>query len=154
MKKQIITCVGILALLSACSAQQDGRCFSVNCSSARQECPKKGVLMKENTAYFSLNSDQLTKSDKQSLSKTAEQLVKNTQEKAVVKGYTDSTGTKDYNLALSKRRANVVAQYLEDKGVAKNRITTKGYGANDFVASNATAEGRAKNRRTVVTFEK
>ena len=62
-------------------------------------------------------------------------------------GYTDSTGNPENNLALSKRRANAVKQYLVDKGIAFNRITADGYGIANPIADNGTAAGRAKNRR-------
>jgi OOP family OmpA-OmpF porin len=65
-------------------------------------------------------------------------------------GHTDNIGTKEYNLKLSERRANTVKEYLVSKGVEKNRIYTEGKGFADPVASNKTAEGRAKNRRVEI----
>ncbi len=68
-----------------------------------------------------------------------------------IDGYTDEIGTEAYNLDLSKRRAESVYKYLESKGVnMSGRFTTTGYGKSDPVASNATEEGRAKNRRVVL----
>ena len=64
-----------------------------------------------------------------------------------VNGYCDIIGGFAYNLRLSDRRANAVAGYLEGKGIATNRLVTHGYGKTHFVATNATAEGRAQNRR-------
>jgi outer membrane protein OmpA-like peptidoglycan-associated protein len=63
-------------------------------------------------------------------------------------GHTDSDATEDYNLALSERRANAVRDYMIGKGVFATRLTAKGYGENQPVASNATADGKQKNRRT------
>ena len=65
-------------------------------------------------------------------------------------GHTDNIGTKEYNLGLSERRANAVKEYLVSKGVEKNRIYTEGKGLSQPIASNSTAEGRAKNRRVEV----
>ncbi len=65
-------------------------------------------------------------------------------------GHTDSIGTVEYNLKLSERRANAVKQYLVSKGVEKNRIYTEGKGKSQPIASNKTAEGRAKNRRVEI----
>ena len=64
-----------------------------------------------------------------------------------VNGYTDSIGSDAYNERLSLRRANAVRAYLEAHGVAASRMTVKGFGEADPVASNDTAEGRAQNRR-------
>lgn len=67
--------------------------------------------------------------------------------KVEVQGYTDSIGTEEYNLGLSKRRADAVRDYLVSKGVDPTAISTKGYGESNPVASNDTKEGRALNRR-------
>jgi outer membrane protein OmpA-like peptidoglycan-associated protein len=64
-----------------------------------------------------------------------------------VDGYTDSIGTEEYNQGLSERRADAVKAYLEKLGVAGSRLTAKGFGESNPVASNDTAEGRAQNRR-------
>lgn len=68
----------------------------------------------------------------------------------VAVGHTDSIGTEAYNLALSKRRADAVKQYLVSKGIEANRIYTEGKGESQPVADNRTAEGRQKNRRVEV----
>lgn len=64
-----------------------------------------------------------------------------------VNGYCDAIGSAPYNLKLSQRRADAVAGYLEGEGIAAIRLNPHGYGKTNFVASNATAEGRAQNRR-------
>ena len=58
-----------------------------------------------------------------------------------VNGYTDSIGSDAYNQRLSMQRANAVKAYLEAHGVPAGRLTAKGFGKSDPVASNATAEG-------------
>ncbi len=65
-------------------------------------------------------------------------------------GHTDSIGTDEYNQKLSVRRAESVKAYLVSKGVEPNRIYTEGKGEKQPVATNKTAEGRAKNRRTEI----
>ena len=69
-----------------------------------------------------------------------------------VAGHTDSTGAADYNQQLSERRANAVAQYLENQGLAANRVVTVGAGESRPVADNSTNEGRAANRRVELTL--
>jgi OmpA-OmpF porin, OOP family len=67
--------------------------------------------------------------------------------KVVIGGYTDSVGTAQYNMGLSKQRAKAVYNYFVSKGIAASRLQTVGHGLNDPVASNATEDGRAMNRR-------
>lgn len=69
-----------------------------------------------------------------------------------VAGHTDSTGAADYNQKLSERRANSVAQYLENQGLANNRVVTVGAGESRPVADNATPQGRQSNRRVELTL--
>lgn len=64
-----------------------------------------------------------------------------------VAGHTCNIGTDAYNLGLSQRRANAVREYLIGKGIPAERLTAKGYGESRPAYSNATIEGRAKNRR-------
>ncbi|MCU1729049.1 OmpA family protein [Pseudomonas sp. 7P_10.2_Bac1] len=64
-----------------------------------------------------------------------------------VNGYTDSVGTDAYNLKLSQRRADSVRQALVQQGVSPSRVDAVGHGKSDPVATNATEEGRALNRR-------
>ena len=64
-----------------------------------------------------------------------------------VDSYCDPTGGKQLNQRLSADRAVAVATYLEHKGIASDRLIPHGFGATDFVASNATGDGREQNRR-------
>jgi outer membrane protein OmpA-like peptidoglycan-associated protein len=66
----------------------------------------------------------------------------------VAQGYTDSIGTEAYNQKLSERRANAVRDWLVKCGISPSRLSAKGFGESNPVASNATPEGRAQNRRT------
>lgn len=69
-----------------------------------------------------------------------------------VAGYTDNTGSYDYNVSLSERRATSVADYIEAQGVPRVRVQTFAMGPSDPVASNETAEGRQLNRRVELTL--
>jgi outer membrane protein OmpA-like peptidoglycan-associated protein len=67
----------------------------------------------------------------------------------IIEGHTDWTGTEEYNLGLSKRRAASVCNYLVKKGISQNSLETVGYGEADPIADNHTPEGRSMNRRVV-----
>lgn len=81
-----------------------------------------------------------------------------TKKKIEVGGYTDSKGSDEYNLALSKRRASAIVSYLATKGVKKNRMKAVGYGETKSIAPNENSDGsdnpdgRAKNRRTEIVI--
>lgn len=70
-----------------------------------------------------------------------------------VTGHTDSTGSEQYNLNLSQRRADSVAQYLVAQGVAPNRVVAIGMGESVPIASNSTPAGRAQNRRVEIRIQ-
>ncbi len=77
-------------------------------------------------------------------------LVRKEDERIELGGHTDNVGSAKSNLILSEARANTVRAYVIMKGIDPLRVTAKGYGFTVPVASNATAEGRAQNRRTEV----
>ena len=69
---------------------------------------------------------------------------------AVVEGHTDSAGSDEYNQGLSERRAAAVRQVLVERfGASAARVSSEGFGESRPVTSNASAEGRAQNRRVV-----
>jgi outer membrane protein OmpA-like peptidoglycan-associated protein len=70
----------------------------------------------------------------------------------LIEGHTDSVGSDEYNLDLSKKRAEAVKNALVAKGVGEERITPKGYGKKYPVASNKTSDGRQLNRRVEVVI--
>lgn len=87
----------------------------------------------------------------QQLAQLSEFLIANPDVTAVIEGHTDSNGDNAYNQRLSQRRADAVKNVLvKNHGIASNRLSTKGYGEERPVASNATAEGRQENRRVIV----
>ncbi|WP_137818082.1 OmpA family protein [Pseudomonas sp. 2FG] len=67
-------------------------------------------------------------------------------------GFTDSTGSRQHNMDLSQRRAQSVSNYLSSQGVDGSRLSTRGAGPDQPIASNANAEGRAQNRRVEVNL--
>jgi outer membrane protein OmpA-like peptidoglycan-associated protein len=104
--------------------------------------------------HFPSDSDQLTPDSAEALKAAASVLAAQPAQGIVVRGYTDSTHTDAYNLALSKRRADAVAKWLSGHGVTAGRLTTEGLGKADPVADNATADGRALNRRVELVARK
>ncbi len=82
------------------------------------------------------------------LDEFAEYLKENPSFKIEIQGHTDNVGHDADNIALSQKRADNVKKYLETKGIKASRVTAKGYGAGKPMASNATVDGKAKNRRT------
>ncbi|WIG56229.1 MAG: N-acetylglucosamine-regulated TonB-dependent outer membrane receptor [Rhodanobacteraceae bacterium] len=82
------------------------------------------------------------------LSQAVDTLNRYPQVQVEIDGYTDSTGSAQYNQALSERRANIVDAYLTSHGIAASRITAvKGFGEADPIDTNKTAAGRQRNRR-------
>jgi len=103
---------------------------------------------------FDTNSDKLKGTDWPILQLIADLLAKDPALRIQIAGHTDSTGNATANQALSERRANSVKQNLSDHyGVAANRLTAKGYGAEQPIAPNDTEQGRAINRRVEIVKE-
>ena len=69
-----------------------------------------------------------------------------------IEGYTDSSGVREENLALSRDRAQAVADVLSDLGIDAKRMEVVGYGEAFPVAENASSHGRAQNRRVEIVF--
>lgn len=101
---------------------------------------------------FALNSSELSEASKKEISKLAEILQKYEDTNVMFAGYTDSSGSDDYNLKLSEERATSVAEYAAFTGVDATRMTITGYGETEPVSSNETAEGRAENRRVEIAI--
>ena len=70
----------------------------------------------------------------------------------LVVGHTDSQGSEEYNMTLSKNRAYAVSNYLSNNGISSGRLTTNWFGETQPMHDNSTAEGRAKNRRVNVAI--
>ncbi len=84
------------------------------------------------------------------LDRVAEILKNNPSLKIEIQGHTDNVGSHDYNIMLSKRRAQAVTDYLARHGISPDRMTVQGFGETRPVASNDTEDGRSKNRRVQI----
>jgi outer membrane protein OmpA-like peptidoglycan-associated protein len=113
----------------------------------------EGILITFNSGLqFDVNSTSLAGDTKANLDKLAVTLNKYDDTSILIEGHTDNTGEAKYNQDLSERRARSVSQYLKTQGVAGNRLTTKGYGEEQPIASNETDADRHKNRRVEVAI--
>ena len=104
----------------------------------------------ETDTFFAFDKSVLQPAGKTKLEDLVSKLQGTDIEVIVATGHTDSTGTDAYNQKLSMRRANAVKAFLVSKGLPAERVFTEGKGEKQPVASNKTAEGRAKNRRVEV----
>jgi OOP family OmpA-OmpF porin len=114
-------------------------------------CP---VLFEENQVSvilegvnFETNKATLLPTATEILDRVATTLVANPEVRVEVAGYTDSQGAAAYNQRLSQSRAESVRTYLMSKGVNENQLVARGFGEENPIAANTTAEGRAQNRR-------
>ena len=98
--------------------------------------------------FYEIDSWELKKESVEELNNLADLLAYNKNLVVEIGGYTDSTGTNEYNLLLSEKRALSVVNYLINKGISSDRLRYKGYGNTSPVGDNITSEGRKLNRRT------
>ncbi len=103
---------------------------------------------------FETASWELSQESYNYLDKLVEDLKQKPQMEIEIAGHTDDIGSDEDNLILSQKRAETVYNYLISKGIEAERITAIGYGENQPIASNKTAEGRAKNRRIEIRVVK
>jgi outer membrane protein OmpA-like peptidoglycan-associated protein len=96
---------------------------------------------------FETNKSTLRSEHFATLNSIVDYLVLHPHRSVKISGHTDNTGSEGHNLALSKRRADVVAEYLVSNGVDINRVETFGFGSAKPLVANTTDEGRKKNRR-------
>jgi outer membrane protein OmpA-like peptidoglycan-associated protein len=96
---------------------------------------------------FEVDKYDLTSNAQTNLTDLARILNKYEDTNVLIEGHTDSSGSDDYNMRLSERRAQAVSHYLASQSVASGRFSLMGYGETQPIASNDTAEGRRLNRR-------
>ncbi|WP_333599982.1 OmpA family protein [Flavobacterium sp.] len=105
------------------------------------------LVLGENAVRFDTNKSTLTAAAKANLDKLIPVFNQYPDTNIQIYGYTDSTGSAEYNLNLSNQRAASVKAYLAGKGLSSARFTTTGLGIADPIATNDTPEGRSQNRR-------
>lgn len=112
------------------------------------------VTFDENSGvYFATNKYDLNTESRATLDKLAGVLQEYPDTNILVVGHTDSTGPREFNMTLSKNRAQSVTNYfITQKSLSSGRITTEWFGPDAPIADNGTVEGRAKNRRVNVAI--
>ncbi|BBO99942.1 OmpA family protein [Sulfuriferula nivalis] len=109
--------------------------------------PVEHTIIKLEGTHFDFDKATLRPAGKEKLDANAVVLNEHPEIMIDIVGYTDSVGSSAYNQKLSEKRAMTVKKYLEAKGIAADRMTAKGMGEANPIASNKTKAGRAENRR-------
>lgn len=113
---------------------------------------ERGMVITLGDVLFDTNKSQLKAGGIRSLEKLAAFFNEYPERKALIEGFTDSTGNEDYNQQLSEQRANAVRTALVEMGIGAERLSTRGYGENFPVAGNDTTAGRQMNRRVEIVL--
>ncbi len=111
---------------------------------------ERGLVLTLGDVQFAPNQEKLTAETMRKLYPLITMLKEQDKRNIRIEGYTDSSGEKNYNLDLSQRRADAVRDFLIENGIRPERITARGYGEDNAIASNDTVEGRRENRRVEV----
>ena len=130
------------------AGQLDGALSSV----AQITKTARGVVVNLPDILFDVNKATLKQNTQVALAKLAGIVQVFPRINLRIEGYTDSTGSDELNMRLSRERADAVMSFLQAQGVAASRMTDQGYCPKFPVADNATVEGRAKNRRVEIVL--
>ncbi len=146
--------------IGAATGAATGGYMDIQANKLRQELAGTGVqvardgdnirLIMPNSITFNTNESTLKITSNKVLDSVALVAKEYDKTKLQIVGYTDSTGNDKINIPLSQRRALAVANYLALRGVASERLNAYGAGAQNPIASNATEEGKAQNRRVEI----
>jgi outer membrane protein OmpA-like peptidoglycan-associated protein len=109
-----------------------------------------GKVLQLANVFYDTDSWRIKKESEPELDRLYKLLAENSGLVVEIGGYTDSTGTVEYNNILSEKRALSVLDYLAGRGISRSRLEAKGYGAASPIGDNITFEGRRLNRRTEV----
>src|SRR5690606_8777640 len=111
------------------------------------------VTFDENSGvYFATDKYNINSASQETLNKLIGVFKEYPDTNILVVGHTDSVGTEEYNMTLSKNRAYAVTNYLSGNGISRGRLNTNWFGETQPMHDNSTAEGRAKNRRVNVAI--
>lgn len=107
----------------------------------------RGLQVNMADVLFETSKYDLSQPAREALAKLSGIILAHPGLKLEIDGYTDSTGSEDFNQTLSEKRANAVRDYLVQEGLEPNSVTAQGFGQSNPVASNDTRQGRQQNRR-------
>jgi outer membrane protein OmpA-like peptidoglycan-associated protein len=138
------------AIIGAMMDKQERDLRQIQGVSVSRTAPDELKVTVRNDVLFDFNSAGLRQASQDSLREMANVFDKYPSTTISVQGHTDSIGSAAYNQRLSERRAQAVANYLENLGVRSSRLETIGYGKSQPRATNSTAEGRQLNRRVEI----
>ena len=138
------------AIVGAMMDKQERELRQIQGVSVSRTAPDELKVTVRNEVLFDFNSAGLRQASRDSLREMANVFDKYPSTTISVQGHTDSIGSAAYNQRLSERRAEAVANYLENLGVRSSRLETVGYGKSQPRATNSTAEGRQLNRRVEI----
>jgi outer membrane protein OmpA-like peptidoglycan-associated protein len=110
----------------------------------------RGLIVNVSDVLFDFNRAELKPGARERLARVAGILSAHPGLQIEIEGHADAIGTDDYNQRLSERRASSVSAYLNEQGIGKAIVATKGFGESRPVATNGTAEGRQQNRRVEI----
>lgn len=139
---------------------KDDECPDTAGTAANNGCPEptaeaiSELNEYSNTVLFDLNKATIRSESEEALQAIADIMEEYSNTIFHIEGHTDSTGSDQYNLQLSKERAASVREWLVSNGVPANRLTSEGYGESRPISSNNTASGRQENRRVEISLDK
>ena len=153
-----LCCIGLMALLIGCQSApispQPAPAAPKRVETLRAlgfvESADGWMLSLSVPILFDLDRDELKPGTRKAVGDLADALRRAGIERVRIEGHTDSYGNRDYNVELSRRRAESVARELVARGFAEGAITRQGWGSEYPAAPNDTADGRALNRRVTI----
>ncbi|HMC23303.1 MAG TPA: OmpA family protein [Thermoanaerobaculia bacterium] len=138
------------AIVGAMMDKQERELRQIQGVDVTRTAPDEVKVTVKNEVLFDFNSSALRPASRESLREMANVFQNYPNTTLYVEGHTDSIGSASYNKRLSLRRADSVANYLEELGVKGSRINTYGFGKSQPRATNSTAAGRQLNRRVEI----
>ena len=124
--------------------------LSKELSDLKAQQTDRGIVLTVGDVLFATGKAEVAPGGQRGVDKLAEFLKKNPKRNVLIEGHTDNTGNEDFNLRLSQQRADAVRDLLVARGIATERVTTKGYGPKYPLVENDTPSGRQQNRRVEV----